>query len=158
MNHLFLFQPTTKHMERRQFLTSSCNLCLLAATGYFLSELTACSPSTYKVIKTEIIGDEIQVPIASFINSPLQFLRPKDWSYDIAVQKTGDSSYQALLMQCTHQENQLTPTGNGYSCSLHGSQFSRDGRVKKGPAENPLKQYPTSVTQTQVIIHINPAK
>jgi Rieske Fe-S protein len=145
-------------MERRQFLTSSCNFCLLAATGYFLSELAACAPSTYKVIKTEIIQDEIRVPIASFINSPLQFLRPKDWVYDIAVQKSSDNSYQALLMQCTHQENQLTPTGNGYTCSLHGSQFSRDGHVKKGPAENPLKQYTTSVNQSQVIIHLNSTK
>jgi Rieske Fe-S protein len=141
-------------MERRNFLKSSCNICLLAATGYFLSELTACSPAAYQVIKTEIINDEIQIPVASFMQSTMQFVRPKGWYYDIAVRKKEDNTYQALLMQCTHQENQLTPTGNGYTCSLHGSQFNKEGKVTKGPAENSLKGYTTSLNQENLIIHI----
>jgi Rieske Fe-S protein len=141
-------------MERRKFLKSSCNICLLAATGYFLSELTACSPAAYHVIKTEIINDEIQIPVASFTQSNMQFVRPKGWYYDIAVQKKEDNTYEALLMQCTHQENQLTPASNGYTCSLHGSQFNKDGKVTKGPAENPLKHYATSINQENLIIHI----
>jgi Rieske Fe-S protein len=140
-------------MERRQFVKSSCNFCLLAATGYFLSELTACSPG-YKVIKTEIINNKVEIPLASFSQSNFQFIRPKGWYYDIAVQKKEQNVYEALLMQCTHQNNQLIPTGNGYVCNLHGSQYNKDGRVTKGPAENPLRQYSTSVEQDKLIIHL----
>jgi Rieske Fe-S protein len=69
------------------------------------------------------------------------------------VQKK-DDHYEALLMQCTHQNNQLTPTGNGFTCSLHGSQFNKDGIVTKGPAENRLKKFSTSVNLDQLIIHL----
>jgi Rieske Fe-S protein len=141
-------------MERRQFIKSSCNFCLLAATGYFLSELGACSPASYKVIKTEIVNNSVEIPLASFSESSFQFVRPRGWYYDIAVQKKEQGVYEALLMQCTHQNNQLIPAGNGYVCTLHGSQFDKTGKVTKGPAENPLKKYATSVDQDKLIVHL----
>jgi Rieske Fe-S protein len=140
-------------MQRRKFIKSSCNVCLLAGAGYLFSELTACSPA-YNVIKTEVVNNEIEIPVAGFAQSNLQFVRPKGWYYDISVMKKEDNSYQAFLLQCTHQENQLTPNGNGYTCNLHGSQFNKDGKVTKGPAERSLKQYTTSINQDKLIIHL----
>jgi Rieske Fe-S protein len=140
-------------MQRRKFIKSSCNVCLLAGAGYLFSEFAACSPA-YSVIKTEIVNNEIEIPVAGFAQSNLQFVRPKGWYYDISVMKKNDDSYQALLLQFTHQENQLTPNGNGYTCSLHGSQFNKDGKVTKGPAERSLKQYATSINQDKLIIHL----
>ena len=140
-------------MERRHFIKSSCNFCLLAATGYFLSELTACSPA-YRIIKTEVINDTVQIPLASFAQSDFQVVRPRGWNYDIAVHKKANDVYDSMLMQCTHQQNQLIPTGNGYVCNLHGSQFDKEGKVLKGPAENALKKYPTSIDQDKLIIHL----
>ena len=65
-----------------------------------------------------------------------------------------DNSFEALLLQCTHQANQLTPNGNGYTCSLHGSQFDKNGNVTKGPAERTLKHYPVSVGQDKLSIQL----
>jgi len=140
-------------MERRQFIKSSCNFCLLATAGYFSSILTACSPA-YRAIKTEIIDDTIQIPLYSFAQSDFQFVRPKGWYYDIVVLKKADGVYETMLLQCTHQQNQLLPTGNGYICNLHGSHFDKEGNVIKGPAENPLKKYPTSIDRDKLIIHL----
>ncbi len=140
-------------MERRKFIRSSCNFCLLAATGYLLSELSACAPG-YKVLKTPVVNDTVEIPLASFSQSDLQFVRPQGWYYDIAVQKKEQQVYEAILMQCTHQNNQLVPTGNGYTCNLHGSRFDKDGKVIKGPAENPLKHYHTTIDQDKLIIHL----
>jgi Rieske Fe-S protein len=140
-------------MKRRAFIKSSCNLCLLGTAGYFLSQLAACSPASYSVFKTEVINDEIKVPLTNFTQSSVQFVRPKGWYYDIAVQKNGDNQYEALLMKCTHQDNQLTPTGSGYTCSLHGSQFDKEGHATKGPAEQPLKTYRTSISKDQLTIY-----
>src|ERR1700760_4863791 len=102
-------------MERRNFLRTSCNLCLLAASGAFLSELAACSPAAYHVMKSDIINDTVTVPVNALTDAGLHFVRPQGWYFDIAVTKTANDSYQALLMQCTHQENQLMPAGNGFT-------------------------------------------
>jgi Rieske Fe-S protein len=140
-------------MERRKFIKSTCNLCLLAGAGYFLSELTACSPA-FHVMNTEVVNNEIQVPLTSFTQNSFQIIHPKGRLYDIALQKKADNSYHALLMRCTHQDNQLTAASNGFACSLHGSQFNREGEVTKGPAERPLKQLATSINQDKIIIHL----
>lgn len=73
---------------------------------------------------------------------------------DIAVQKKDEATYTALLLECTHQENGLTPTGNGYHCNLHGSEFDRDGKVRKGPAELPLEKFTTTIDNDNLLIHL----
>lgn len=138
-------------MERREFIRSSCNACLLAAAGYFLPTLAGCSPK-YSVFKTEVVDEKLMLPLTTFGQSSMQIVRPKGWYYDIAVEKKEDGSYAALLLQCTHQENQLTPDGNGFHCTLHGSQFDKNGNVRKGPAERSLKHYDTYVDNDHLII------
>jgi hypothetical protein len=54
------------------------------------------------------VNNQIQIPVAGFAQSSLQFVRPKGWYYDIAVQKKDNENYEALLFQCTDQGNQLT--------------------------------------------------
>ncbi|HVX49392.1 MAG TPA: Rieske 2Fe-2S domain-containing protein, partial [Chitinophagaceae bacterium] len=111
-------------MQRREFLKASCNICVLGAAGFARPRLTGCSPAaSLAVYKTTIVNKQLQVPLNLFDKSPLQIIRPAGWYYDVAVEKKEDNTYRALLMQCTHQENQLTVTGNGFNCSLHGSQF-----------------------------------
>lgn len=140
-------------MQRRQFLKSSCNLCLLGAAGYLLSDLVGCSPA-YKVLKAPVVNNTVTVPANLFAQSALQIVRPQGSYYDIAVEKKQDGSYNALLLQCTHQENQLNTTGNGYTCSLHGSTFDKEGKVTKGPAERPLERYRTEAIQDNIVIHL----
>jgi Rieske Fe-S protein len=140
-------------MQRRAFIKSSCNICTLLTAGALLSTLSGCGPA-YKVINTEIRNDQVEVPLAGFAQSPLQLVRPKGWLYSIAVRKKDDNSYSALLLKCTHQDNQLTAAANGYSCSLHGSTFNTTGRVIKGPAERPLKEYAVTTDNDNLIIHL----
>jgi Rieske Fe-S protein len=140
-------------MERKEFIRTSCNACLLMAAGYFLPSLTSCSPK-YAVFKTDIVDKKVVMPITMFQQSAIQFVRPKGWYFDIAVEKKDEKNYLALLMQCTHQENQLTPTGNGFYCSLHGSRYDINGNVTKGPAEHRLERYKTHVENNNLIIEI----
>jgi len=141
-------------MERRAFLKSSCNICMLLTAGLILPMLPGCGPAAYQVIHTEIHDDLIQVPLTVFAQSPLQLVRPNGWLYAIAVRKKEDNTWSALLLKCTHQDNQLTTAGNGYTCSLHGSAFNTAGAVTKGPAERALKQYVTTTDQTNLTIHL----
>lgn len=140
-------------MQRRDFLKSSCNACLLLATGLILPALSGCGPAAYQVFSTDIKEDKIAVPTDTFIKGPLVLVRPKGWYYSIAVRKKEDSTYSALLLKCTHQDNQLNASSNGYSCSLHGSAYNKDGQVVKGPAERALTTYKVTVESDQLIIH-----
>lgn len=141
-------------MERRKFLKSSCQLCLLGAAGYLLPTLTSCATSKTSVYKATITGNTIAIPLSLFDTSNLQIVRPKGWMYDLAVHKKEDGSFDALLMKCTHMDNQLNVTGSGFSCSLHGSTFDKQGNVQKGPAEHPLQQYQTKIETNQIIITV----
>jgi Rieske Fe-S protein len=141
-------------MERREFLRSSCNTCLLMAAGYFFSELSSCSPK-YAVFKTDIVDRKITLPLNTFQKTSMQLVRPNGWLFDIAVEKKDENNFIALLLQCTHQENQLTAMGtNGFYCSLHGSRFDSNGNVLKGPAEQPLERYRTYVENNNLIIEV----
>ena len=139
--------------DRRKFIRSSCNLCLLAAGGYLFSELAACSPAA-RVLKVPVTGNTVQIPLTSFATEPLVIIRPSGWYYDIGVRKMAGDQYEALLLQCTHQQNQLQVSPNGYTCNLHGSQFDQDGKVVKGPAALPLKKFNTTLNPDQLIIHL----
>lgn len=140
--------------ERRKFIKTSCTLCLLAAGGYLFSELAACSPAS-KVLKVPVSGNSVHIPLSSFATEPLIIVRPSGWYFDIAVRKIEDNTYEALLLQCTHQHNQLVVNPPGYKCNLHGSQFNENGKVVKGPAEMPLKKFNTTLNSNQLIIHLN---
>ena len=140
-------------MERREFISSSCKICLLGAAGFSLTQIVGCA-ITSSIYKTSITNGDLNVPLNLFDKSAMQIVRPAGWYYDVAVQKNPDNSYTALLLQCTHQENQLTPTGTGYHCSLHGSDFDKQGNVRKGPAEQPLHHFETSVNSNIISVHV----
>ena len=140
-------------IERRKFLESACKACLLAGAGFLISDLSACSPSA-KIIKLPVSQNSVRLPVTSFANETMQIVRPEGWFYDIAVRKTSEDQYEALLLECTHQQNQLIVNPNGFKCNLHGSQFNLNGQVTKGPAERPLKKFETSLDQGQLVISL----
>lgn len=141
-------------MDRKEFLKRSCHGCLFGTAGLLLPSLTGCSPAAFNVYKTAAADNIIELPLSLFEKNSLQIVRPQGWQYDIAVQKKAEGNYTAILMECTHMENQLTASQNGFSCSLHGSRFNANGEVIKGPAEFPLKSYPTSIQNNKLILSI----
>jgi Rieske Fe-S protein len=142
-------------MQRRDFLKGTCRICLLGSAGAAVIQLASCSPSFgQNIIKSEIADNKITIPIALFNTNTFQLISPKKYPYEIALQKEADGTYKALLLKCTHYENQLQPTGNSYSCSLHGSRFNKEGAVLKGPASEPLIQLTTTLTTTDILIHL----
>jgi Rieske Fe-S protein len=144
-------------MQRRDFLKGACRICLLgtavAAAG---NSLYGCSPSVGNaLLKPTITDNKIAVPLSIFEKGNLQIITPEKYPYEIALEKKQDGTYTALLLKCTHYDNPLTPTGNSYTCNVHGSKFSKAGDVQKGPAEHSLQQLPTTVSSTNLSILLN---
>jgi Rieske Fe-S protein len=140
-------------MQRREFIKTGCKACLLVSAIAGVSELASCG-AAFRVYKTSLDGNQVNVPLELFSKNTFQIVSPSKYGYEIAVQKNPDNSFRALLLRCTHQSNQLTPTGKGYLCTFHGSKFDKMGNVSKGPAEQPLKVLPTTTVGNQLIIYL----
>jgi Rieske Fe-S protein len=141
-------------MDRRKFVKQSCSLCLAVGAGMVaVGSISSCA--TLPVYKASIADNKIAVPVNLFAQSDFQLLQPKSLYYNIGLRKETDGTYTALLLRCTHADNQLTPTGNGYKCNLHGSNFDKEGKVTIGPAEHSLKKYRTEIVSDQIIIHLS---
>ncbi len=54
--------------------------------------------------------------------------------------------YQAYSLVCTHLGCTLEVAGDGFECQCHGSQFDPDGKVLKGPADQPLSKMEIHLT------------
>lgn len=141
-------------MNRRNFVKQTCSLCLLAGSGMLVGSLASCG-SALPVYKTAVADNKIAVPLDLFATSDFQIIQPKSMYYNIGLKKEKDGTYTALLLRCTHADNQLIPMGNGFKCTLHGSTFDNEGHVTQGPAERSLQKYVTKVESNQIIIHIS---
>jgi Rieske Fe-S protein len=141
-------------MDRRKFVKQSCTACLAVSAGMVIGSLSSCA--TLPAYKTTIADHKVIVPVDLFANSNFQLIQPKNLYYNIGLRKEADGTYTALLLRCTHADNQLVPSGNGngFTCNLHGSKFNQEGAVTNGPAERGLKRYPTQVVSNQIIINI----
>ena len=140
-------------MERRDFLKTSCSLCVGISAGILLSQLSACS--SLPLYKAERNGDSIEVPLSLFSNIDLYIIRPKNYEYDIALQKHNDGSYAAFLLRCTHAATKLQFIGNNFYCNLHGSTFDEHGAVTRGPAEYPLTKLKARVVNDIIQIELS---
>lgn len=73
----------------------------------------------------------------------------------IIVYRQTPTVYQAHSMVCTHAGCPLDPpSGSTMFCQCHGSMFNLTGGVVQGPAQSPLRAYPTtfdSVTNHLII-------
>ena len=142
-------------MERRSFIKGACRICLLGTSAAAVAALASCSPAVAKnMLNPPVNENKIQIPLSLFEQSAFQVITPLKYQFEIAVEKIAAGDYKALLLSCTHYSNQLTVTGNGYTCTAHGSKFDKQGVVLKGPAEDSLKQLKTEIINNYLVIHL----
>ncbi len=140
-------------MERRKFLKTTGSICAMASVTWVAVSLISCSQ--LPIYKTAILENKIVVPLNLFLQTSLQIIKPAGYDYNIALQKENDGTYTALLLRCTHSDNQLTSTGNGFVSNLHGSPFDKEGMVLKGPADRPQKRLRTRLNSDHIIIYLS---
>jgi cytochrome b6-f complex iron-sulfur subunit len=69
----------------------------------------------------------------------------------IAVIKENKEIY-ALNLTCTHLGCTVNATSKGFVCPCHGSVFTPNGNVLKGPADRPLKRLAVDEQEDDVLI------
>ena len=130
-------------------------MCVALGSGFVMSALLAACKTPLGVLKTTAQNDVVLIPVAEFSAAAYKLIRVSNYNYDLAIQRLPDGSYLTLVLKCSHAGHPLTKTGDKYYCTLHGSQFSHEGNVLKGPAESSLTILPTEVVGELVSIRLN---
>ena len=81
-------------------------------------------------------------------------VRHESLQFPVCVYRLDNNNYSALLMRCTHQGAELQVSGDVLTCSAHGSEFSKTGKVLQSPASEDLRTFPVSVTGDQLFIDL----
>lgn len=142
-------------MERRSFIKGACRICLLGTSAAAVAAMASCSPAVSKnILRPEINNNTVLIPLSAFDNNTFQVISPAKYQFEIAVEKKGANDFRALLLKCTHYSNELTVTGNGFTCAAHGSRFDKEGNVLQGPAEHSLHQLKTQIVNNNLLINL----
>ncbi|HUI09178.1 MAG TPA: Rieske (2Fe-2S) protein [Bacteroidota bacterium] len=139
-------------MRRRSFIATACIACLGAGSGALSALLSSCAPED--VVTGDLEGESIRVSLPLPGPGPAHVVRANGYPETIALVTGSDGEIHALLLRCTHANNPLQKSGDGFSCSLHGSRFDTEGNVIHGPASRPLRQLKTRIEGHAVVIFV----
>jgi len=159
----FATQDTPR--TRRTFCLDACRFASVAALGPIVQ---ACSggnsptsptgsgvfPPLLPVTNATTNGNTIMVALA---DTPLAMVggaaRVVSGAGQLLVTRTGADSALALTAICTHQQCTITGLENfQYVCPCHGSRFSTNGAVTRGPATQSLRGFATAIADDTLII------
>ena len=143
-------------MDRKEFVKT----CGLACLGGGAIALLLQSCSTPAMVSGSLAGENMMVPLNAFEEMKNKEVQHKKYilvhhpqlRYPIYVFRLAENNYTAVLLQCTHQGNEVSVNGDRLHCSSHGSEFDQQGIVKKGPATEPLRTFPVRIENQQLAI------
>ena len=145
-------------MERKEFIKKCSFACLgLMGLSAIAESCTAGRSLAGKIDDQKLLT----VPLSSFINARNNgkykdyiIIRNEELNYPIVVYRISEKEYTALLLRCSHQQNELTVSGELLSCPAHGSTFNTNGDIVNGPAEMKLRQFPTKTDAQSLYIDL----
>lgn len=75
----------------------------------------------------------------------------------VLIVNLGNNNFNALTSVCTHSQcdRNWTFTNNVFTCTCHGSRFNTNGTVVNGPANQPLRTYPASVSNNVLTVDLS---
>ena len=146
-------------MERRKFIKNCCYLGI--GLPLSASLLQACGAIYYASSSRE--GNRLIVPLSEFEEVKGDKIKDRTFvlvntdglQFPIGLYKQKDGSYVASLLKCTHRGCELSVGGGIYTCPCHGAEFSNDGKLLQGPAEQDLKTYRTEIQNENIYIHLS---
>ena len=146
-------------MERRRFIRT----CSYATIGVpiFGAALVSCgsihyATSTRNENKLLIARLEfLQVKKNKTVVRDRVLVRSEAFKFPICVNRISEEEYSAVLLECTHRGCELNVGGGIYSCPCHGSEFSKNGEVLEGPAEQDLLIFRTGTDNENIYIYLS---
>jgi len=129
----------TEHsLSRRHFLAATCGIMAAGFGAALLADEAAAAPGITRKKNGQVVVRVAKVPGLSTVGGSVNLGTVK--GVPTALVRTGESSYSALDLRCTHQGAFVTASGSGWTCPAHGSAFETTGAVTRGPATSALRQ------------------
>ena len=131
---------TSAPVDRRRFLRTAAAGCCLASWW----TLSACASiptlhSTVKSGRVRLTRSELDV---AFGDGDSLLLQADGLPESVYLVRDGDGDLLAAVgATCTHLGCQVRPANTFFRCPCHGSTFTLDGDVVRGPAARPLARY-----------------
>ncbi|MCB9334373.1 MAG: Rieske (2Fe-2S) protein [Lewinellaceae bacterium] len=145
-------------MKRRNFIKTSCLGCLGAAVLGAL--LQGCSP--FHLVTADIENNRVSLKKSEFIVLKKEKKAWRKWvlvkterlPFPLGVYRFDEGRYAASYLECTHQQCEIAPEGDYLQCPCHGSEFSNEGKLQKGPAGTDLKTFRITADAHNIYIHL----
>jgi len=126
--------------QRRALLTGACALLGLSFGAVLLADNATAAPGIKR-----LPDGRVQVDVRR-----IRGLRAAGGSANLgnvkgvptAIVRTGPNRYKAINLRCTHQGVPVARQGEEWMCPAHGSVFSLEGALERGPAMRPLASVP----------------
>lgn len=83
------------------------------------------------------------------------FVQAPDMERPVYVRREISGDVVAVHARCTHRGCQPEPIGDRLVCPCHGSEFSFEGTVLRGPAELSLTRYGVSEEGDDLIVWVD---
>jgi len=144
-------QLARHRLNRRRFLQTATTACSLAS----LSALSACAsvPTLQAAVQSGRIRLQQQELDAAFAGTNALLLQSEDLPEAIyLVQHEG--TLIATGSTCTHLACQVRPAKAFFRCPCHGSTFTLEGDVVRGPAASPLANYHVRILDDTIEIEL----
>lgn len=116
-----------------------------AALAPIAAPLTACSkadnaPVSGPPTPGQVLTAAAEVPVgeAAIVDGTL-------------ITQPSPGVYRGFIARCTHAGCALTVKNAGIECPCHGSRFTLDGAVQRGPATEPLVARPVTVKGAEIV-------
>lgn len=145
--HRQLLNPDRRHFLRR--------LGSLMAAGVVLDSLAGCSTGLASYfVKAQ--GSTLRLSLEQFPQLQhvggaieIEFIEEPG---DLVVVRTGENAVSALSPTCTHLGCTVRKEPSFFRCPCHGSTYTLEGEVVRGPAERALDRYPATLAGSEIII------
>lgn len=136
-----------QEVSRRGFMCAA----LATAAGVAISSPSAEAAGAIKVLR----DGRVEVNLSKFkalgkIGGAILVGNVKE--IPTALVRTGKNSYQGLDLRCTHEGVPTKLVSGNFKCPAHGSEFTKTGAKKIGPAQSGLNKVNTEVSGKTVIL------
>lgn len=152
--------------ERREFLKKSGSLAVMSLFG--VAFFTGCSsddtePNTPDPVTPPASGTGITTTanaVTVDLNVATSLASAGGWALvtasKVLIVNMGGNTFNALTSVCTHSQcdRNWTFASNIFTCTCHGSRFDRNGSVITGPATQPLRSYPATVSNSILTVNL----
>ena len=134
-------------ISRRGFICAA----LATATGVAISGTSAEAVGGISILRDgRVEVDLSKYKVLSKVGGALMVGNVKN--IPTALVRTGKNSYQGLDLRCTHEGVPTKLVSGNFKCPAHGSEFTKTGAKKIGPAQIGLNKINTEVSGKTVIL------